>query len=254
MRIELAFQPQIKGRVDVSRLQPSSVLQVSMKQLEHQTVIVANNPIPLVEVCRVRREIDKSDELVFSGETQRLIKVGLSMNGGRIMVEGNVGDELGVSMAAGSIHVHGSVGDWCGANEYPNSTGMQGGMIFVEGNAGDQVGAGMRRGLIFISKNTGQYAGARMAAGTILCCGRLGTCPGLGMKRGSIIAGKANDLPPGFLAAGNADDEWLRICYSDLRRSGIKLPETWLEQSPIRFTGDHLETGRGEILIYDQVE
>jgi formylmethanofuran dehydrogenase subunit C len=254
MRIELAFQPGFQGRADVSRLEPDSVLRMSMKQLEHQTISVANTPVLLTEVCVIHRTIDKSDELVFSGETQSLIKVGHSMKGGRLTIEGNTGDELGVSMSAGVIQVHGSVGDWCGANENPNSFGMRGGMILVDGGAGDQVGAGMRRGLILITKNAGQYVGARMGAGTILCGGKLGKYPGLEMKRGSIITSKANDLLPGFLAAGKADEEWLRICYSELRNKGLNLPEMWLKKIPMRFTGDHLEMGKGEILIYDQVE
>jgi formylmethanofuran dehydrogenase subunit C len=251
MRVELVFRPGFQGRVDVSPLQPDLLLQMTGIEMERQSIIIANQSVSLAEFCTVHRYVDEMDELVFSGETQRLIKVGHSMNGGRLSVEGDTGDEVGVAMSAGLIHVHGSVGNWCGANESQNISGIQGGMIFVDGNAGDQVGAGMRRGLIFISKNTGRYVGARMASGTILCSGKVGNNPGLGMKRGSIISSKANGLLPGFLPAGKADEEWLRICFSEVRKMGMNLPTKWLNTIPMRFTGDHLEMGKGEILIYD---
>jgi len=224
------------------------------KELELQTLWMGHKTISLAEVCAVRKHVDKQDELVFSGETQGLIKIGYALTGGRLTIEGNAGDELGVGMSAGVIHVHGNAGDWCGANENPNSLGIQGGMIFVDGNAGDQVGAGMRRGLILVSKNMGKYVGARMNAGTILCGGKVGDHPGLGLKRGSIITSKANGLLPGFFPAGKADEEWLRICFNEICSVGMRIPTGWLEKIPNRFTGDHLEMGKGEILIYDPME
>ncbi len=103
-------------------------------------------------------------------------------------------------------------------------------------------------------RDTGRYAGSRMAAGTILCGGTLGEYPGLGMKRGSIIAQTTSGLLPGFFPAGKADEEWLRISFSEISRSGMSFPSRWLFASPSRFTGDHLEMGKGEILVYDQLE
>jgi len=254
MRVELEFRARFQGRLDVSLLHPDLLLRMTGSELDHRSIMMGNQSVFLAEVCTIHHHMDKIDELIFSGETRRLIKVGHSMKGGSLTVEGDAGDEVGVGMSAGTLHVHGSVGDWCGANENPNTSGMQGGIISVEGSAGDQVGAGMRRGLIIISRNAGQYVGARMSAGTILCGGKVGDNPGLGMKRGSIIARKANGLLPGFLPAGKTDEEWLRICLLGIQRAGKNLPARWLNTIPNRFTGDHLEMGKGEILIYDQME
>lgn len=254
MRVDLEFHPPMQGRVDASSLQPDFILRMTRVEMEHLTLTISNQIIPLAEACTILCDPEGVDDLVLSGETQILTKVGHSMKGGKLTVEGDAGDEVGVDMTSGLIRVHGSVGDWCGANKTANSSGMQGGMIFVDGRAGDQVGAGMRRGLIYISKNTGQYTGARMAAGTILCGGKLGDNPGLGMKRGSIIASKIDCLLPGFYPAGKADDEWLKVCFSEVRRAGMSLPAKWLKAIPMRFTGDHLEMGKGEILVYEPLE
>ena len=165
MRVELEFRPGYQGRVDASSLQPGLILRKNEDEIRGLPLMIGNQKIPLGELCIVRRNLDVQNDLVLSGETQSLIKVGHSMKGGRLTVEGNTGDEVGVSMSAGIIHVHGNVGDWCGANENPNSSGMQGGMIFVDGSAGDEVGAGMRRGMIFVSVRTRlSTLGARMGA------------------------------------------------------------------------------------------
>jgi formylmethanofuran dehydrogenase subunit C len=254
MRVELEFHPGIQGRVDASPLQPEVLLAINGKELDHLPLWIGNLSYALAEICKIQRDLGRMDEIVFSGDTQRLTKVGYSMNRGKLMVDGDVGDEVGVGMSAGVIYIQGNAAHFCGANEHSNSIGMQGGIIFVNGNVGDQVGTGMRRGMIIVSKNTGEYAGARMVAGTILCGGSLGDRPGLGMKRGSIVASKVKRLLPGFYLTGKADKEWLRICFTEVRRTGLSFPSKWLKSAPTRFTGDHLEMGKGEILIYDQVE
>ncbi len=176
---------------------------------------------------------------------------GLGMSGGELVIHGNAGDCLGVAMSGGKISVVGNAGDWCGASLAGESKGMSGGVILVGGNAGSNLGGGLRRGLIAIAGNCGQYTGARMLAGTILCLGDIGANPGFGMLRGSLVAGTIQSTLPGFKSTGLADTGWLRLYLKRLLQNGFTIPPDWLERQPARFSGDHLVSGKGEILAYE---
>jgi formylmethanofuran dehydrogenase subunit C len=157
-------------------------------------------------------------------------------------------------MRGGLLRVRGRAGDWCGAALPGQAKGMTGGTILVDGNVGAEAGAGMRRGLLVIGGDSGESTGVRMLAGTIFCFGRLGREAALEMKRGSLVARSSGALLPGFRPAGEADPEWLRLYLAWLRRLDISCPQTWDRQPPKRFTGDHLVTGKGEVLIYEILE
>jgi formylmethanofuran dehydrogenase subunit C len=250
MRVTLKFKDTHFQRLDVSALQPLDLLGKPLSEIEQTVIRVVGKPIELAEVCSVRVSQANEDELILSGDTTRLCAAGRKMTGGKLIIEGDTGDEIGLAMMAGTIFIKGNVGDWCGAHEVGKLQGMRGGMIFVQGHAGNQAGACMRGGLIFVEKNLGNYAGARMKAGTILCSGRVGDSTGVGMRRGSIVANQGSKLLPGFNLAEQADIEWLRLYATQLRKTGIGLPAKWLNEIPLRFTGDHLEMGKGEILLY----
>ena len=124
----------------------------------------------------------------------------------------------------------------------------------MDGNTGEETGAGMRRGILIIGGDCGDYTGTRMMAGTIICMGGIGTGAGLEMKRGSLVAGKSRALLPGFRQAGKADIEWLRIYLTWLQRLRVNSRHPLNHRLPQRFTGDHLVSGKGEVLVYDFLE
>jgi formylmethanofuran dehydrogenase subunit C len=250
MRASLKFKDTHFQRLDVSALQPLDLLGKPLSEIERTVVRVAGKPIELGEVCSVHLSQDKEDKLILSGDTTQLCAAGKKMMGGTLIIEGDTGDEIGLAMMAGTISIKGNAGDWCGAHEVGKQQGMRGGMIFVRGHAGNQAGACMRGGLIFVEKNLGDYVGAWMKAGTILCSGRVGDSTGVGMRRGSIVANQGSKLLPGFNAAETADIEWLRIYATQLKKEGIEIPAKWLSKNPLRFTGDNLEMGKGEIFLY----
>jgi formylmethanofuran dehydrogenase subunit C len=273
MRIELELLPTGDMSVDLGTFQPSRVLSLAPKEIEKLTVHLAGRPYPLGEHFKLRRSASGADELVYLGQTARIVSAGQRMNSGRLViignagpltgegmsggeleVFGNAGDCLGLAMEGGVLKVQGSAGDWCGAAQLGQVNGMTGGTIIVGGNVGAECGAGMRRGLLVIGGDSGGYAGARMAAGTIFCLGQLGPGAGLEMKRGSLVAGRSAALMPGFRPAGEADAEWLRIYLTSFRRFGLTYPQSWDSQPPNRHTGDHLVAGKGEVLVYDILE
>jgi formylmethanofuran dehydrogenase subunit C len=112
----------------------------------------------------------------------------------------------------------------------------------------------MRRGLLWIGKNSGEFTGARMLAGTIIISGNLGSYAGMGLRRGSIIAGHLTSMVPGFRSAGYADAEWMRMELIALHTMGMTIPTGWQHLRSLRFTGDHLDLGKGELVVYELAE
>ncbi|MBI4731640.1 MAG: formylmethanofuran dehydrogenase subunit C [Chloroflexi bacterium] len=252
---------------------PETVFGRTKAEIERLPVVVSGRQVRLGDVCRVRCSSKGQDRLSLRGETSNLERVGTcmgvgtmvvegdagygtgeEMNGGTIEILGNAADCLGLALHGGQIRAAGNVGDWCGANSPGEKDGMTGGVILIGGNAGREAGAGMRRGLIYAAGDVGEFCAARMNAGTFLCAGRLGKYAGIGMKRGSLVAGKISGMLPGFQSAGEADTEWLKICLVMLGKINVHVPEEWSRMTPKRYTGDPLEMGKGEILVYDEFE
>ncbi|MDD5367800.1 MAG: formylmethanofuran dehydrogenase subunit C [Anaerolineaceae bacterium] len=273
MRIVLNFHPPDMVQLDVRSLLGSNLLGLSQPQIEKLPLQANRQAVQLGDVCRVTRELAGQDEVFFCGETRTCTFVargmpagkleveggvgygaGMEMSGGELVVHGSASDCLGVALRGGCIRVDGNAGDWVGAAHFGQDSGMTGGSILVGGSTGSYTGVAMRRGLIWVAGNTGEYTGERILAGTIVCTGSLGRYAGLGMRRGSIVAGRTDSVLPGFSAAGRADDEWLRIYFKALSDSGIHIPAGWQGAAPNRFSGDHLEMGKGEILVYESNE
>jgi formylmethanofuran dehydrogenase subunit C len=273
MRIELELLSHVDLPVDLGMLSPSRLFTLAPGEIEKSYVLVAGQMCALGEHFKLKRSGTGIDEVVLLGSTERLVSTGRRMEAGRLVIMGdagpftgvemaggeleifgNAGDCLGVAMHDGLIRVRGSAGDWCGAAQPGQPKGMTGGTIIVDGNVGSEAGAGMRRGLLVIGGDSRKYTGTRMLAGTIVCLGCLGPAAGLEMKRGSLVAGSSATLLPGFRLAGEADPEWLRLYLASLRRLGLSTSRSWESQHPSRFTGDHLVTGKGEVLVYDILE
>ncbi len=179
--------------------------------------------------------------------------VGAEMTGGEIIVNGNTADWLGAEMHGGRIRVHGNAGHLVGAAYRGGRRGMTGGEILVDGNAGNEIGHTMRRGLIVVGGRTGDAVGFNMIAGTILLTGTdHGIRPGAGMTRGTIAFLQPDCAPemlPTFRSAGIHSAEFLQLYLHHLHEVGFQLPESKHGVTFDRFTGDHLDLGKGEILV-----
>lgn len=268
MRVSLEFSVGGGERVDLRGVLPETVLGRAKSEINRMPVRVDGRKAALGQVCRVHFAERKEDGLLLQGNTGCLDHLGWNMQSGKLTVEGdsgwgtgegmrggtlevrgNAGDCLGKNMQGGAIHVTGCAGDWCGAAEAGEKRGMTGGIILVDGNAGREVGAGLRSGLIWVGGQAGDFCAWRMLAGTIICREGVGKYAGAGMKRGSLVTSRLEGVPLGFRAAGNADSGWLRLYLHTLEGMGVKTPKEWMESSLTRYTGDHLELGKGEIII-----
>lgn len=219
-------------------------------------------------------EDDGGEELRLEGDFSRVRGVGKGMRGGRIVADGSVGMHLGAGMSGGEIDVAGNAGDWVGAEmsggrvqvrgsaglsigaAYPGSKhGMKGGEVFIHGAAGDGIGAQMRRGVIAVGGESGDFAGAAMLAGTILLFGPTGERHGAGMVRGTIalfgLAGAEPRLLPTFRRDCEYLSDFLRLYLRLLDRAGFPLRRDYFTDGRfIRYSGDWLEKGKGEILAW----
>jgi formylmethanofuran dehydrogenase subunit C len=187
--------------------------------------------------------------LVVAGDAG--MHTGAGMGGGELVVEGDVGDFAGTAMRGGRLVVRGSAGHQLGGAEPGVRAGMRGGEIIAHGDAGDQVGAGLRRGLVAVAGRVGDAAGLRMLAGTIVALGGLGATAGAAMRRGTIVAMSEVALLPTFAFACSYRPPFLRLYLRRLRELGLSLTDEQIAGRYARWSGDGLELGRGEILIYE---
>jgi formylmethanofuran dehydrogenase subunit C len=181
--------------------------------------------------------------------------LGAEMSGGKITVEGDATDWVGAEMHDGLIHVKGNAGHLVGAAYRGGRRGMTGGTILVDGTAGNEIGLTMRRGLIAIGGRVGDALGFNMIAGTIFVFGDdVGIRAGAGMRRGTIVYfGNSPEMLPTFRSAGQFQPSFLKMYLDELTANGFSIPENPLGSPFIRYNGDFLEYGKGEILVREAV-
>jgi formylmethanofuran dehydrogenase subunit C len=191
------------------------------------------------------------DDVRLEGDLSRVRGVGAGMTGGRLTVDGDVGDWAGAGMRGGTLVVHGSAGRHLGGALAGEKAGMRGGEIVVHGDAGERAGAGLRRGLIAVGGRLGEAAGLRMLAGTIVTLGTLGPRAGAGMRRGSIVTMAPVTPLSTFAFACTYRPPFLRLYLRRLRALGLAVPDAAIDGRYARWCGDTLELRRGEILILE---
>jgi len=211
--------------------------------------VAARGEVPLGDLCAVSGEPDGS--IRFTGDFRRAVRLGAGLADGRVIVEGDVGDEVGLGMAGGSIQVRGGAGDRAGAAAPEARRGMTGGELVVQGAVGDGAGALMRRGLLAVGARAGSHAGAGMIAGTIVAFGEVGPSAGLWSKRGSIVALGAVTIPSTYRYACTYQPPHLRLVLMRLRATfGLPVEGRHLTGFYRRYSGDLADLGKGEILAW----
>lgn len=173
-------------------------------------------------------------EIVVKGNVD--MHTGDEMTGGRIIIEGNADSFTALSMQGGEIIIKGHAKGYLGSAPRGEWRGMRNGKIIVEGNAGKEVGSWMMGGLIHVKGNIGTLAGVHMNGGTIIVEGDAGIRIGAEMTGGTIIVlGKLEEIFPGFSYEGTVDE--------------LKIGENVLKGSFLKFVGDLVEEGKGNIFL-----
>jgi formylmethanofuran dehydrogenase subunit C len=257
--------------VEGETLRPDSLTGLSALEVARRVVPLGNTTVEVGQLFHVTGTADDG-HLIIEGDLRHVRRLGAGMAAGHLTVLGDVGDHLGAGMREGTIEVSGRAGAWAGAEmrggtlrikgsaghalgaAYPGSRrGMRGGLILVEGPAGDDAGLAMRRGLIAIAGASGAGLGRAMIAGSIFAFGPVGRFPGAGMKRGTLalFGTRAPNLLPSFRLACRDRPPFVTVYLRYLHARGFPFPEHTLHGTFVRYNGDLIERGQGEILIWE---
>jgi formylmethanofuran dehydrogenase subunit C len=256
-------------RLDLRALTPFALATLSVVEVERIRVGYGNALLPLGEFFAVAASGDDAvPTLVFEADLSRCDRVGWQMDGGRIVVEGGIGDYVGAAMsggelivagdagalaacemAGGSLSIGGNAGDF-GASTLPgNMDGMRGGTLVVKGHVGARFGDRMRRGTAVVFGDAGDFAASRMVAGTIAIGGRVGAHAAFGMRRGSVVfAGAAPELPATFVQSIADAPVFWQLLARDLALHGGVFAELPGRQTQ-RYLGDLASHGQGELIV-----
>ena len=141
-------------------------------------------------------------EVVLTGDTGVIKRVGEYMNAGRIIIEGDIGMHCGNFMSAGEILIRGNADAWLGRE-------MRGGRIVCEGDAGHYCAAGyrgekrgMRGGIVEVKGNAGDFAAEYLSGGDVIVHGNCGDLPGVEMRGGTLVIGGDCTRPCGNMTGG----------------------------------------------------
>ena len=253
-------------RVDLRGVTPGSLAALTPAEVERVRVGYGNTRVPLVEFFRVEPRTDES--LVFAADLARFDRVGWQMDGGRLLVEGRVGDYAGAAMrggelwvqgdaaalaacemAGGSLIIGGNVGDFAASTLPGSMDGMRGGTLVVKGHAGARFGDRMRRGTAVLFGDAGDFLASRMVAGTIAIGGSAAAHAGYGMRRGSVVfAGAEPRRGPTFVPAIAGAPVFWQLLARDLAQHGgvfAQLPNRRID----RWLGDVATGGMGELIL-----
>jgi formylmethanofuran dehydrogenase subunit C len=272
MPMTLRWQGATSLAVEAECLSPETMMMLSAVEAARLPVWLGNASAEVGDLFRVEGTAEDG-RLVLEGDISHVRRIGQGMGSGSVSIRGDVGSHLGSGMTGGTIEVEGKVGDWAGAEmrggritirgeagnhlggAYPGSRqGMRDGLILVEGDIGNDAGLAMRRGLIAVSGGSGDDLGRAMIAGSIFAFGTLGARVGAGMRRGTLaLFGVPDPADPGllptFAASGRYRPPVLTIYLKRLREWGFPVPDTAFSGTFVRYNGDLIEHGQGEVLV-----
>lgn len=252
-------------RLDLSPLVPHVLAGKTVRQIERMELQTGHHPIRLADAFRVHA--GDYEQIHIEDCCDRLDYVGTELNGGELIVEGNVGIQAGRLMSGGRLTVIGNAGPWAasgmkaGVFEIRGTAGdrlggplageiagMRGGIVVVRGSVGQRAGDRMRRGTIIIEGRAGDYAGSRMIAGTLIVGRSAGLLAGFMLRRGTIVLGGGyTDRSPTFIDCGEyrlVAMRWLSAMIEPYSKAAAGL----LRRPLTRFVGDMAVLGKGEIL------
>lgn len=265
-RLRLRHQPVL--RLELGSLDPLAAAGLDAGALARWPLWHGNEALPLGEFFDVVATSEEVPTLAFEGDLSRCDGIGSDLDGGRLNVEGDVGDYLGARMRGGEISVSGSagllaacemaggrlevggnVGDYAASALPGDMDGMRGGVFVVRGNVGERFGDRMRRGTALVFGDAGDFLASRLVAGTIALGGEAGAHCGYGQRRGTLVfAGERPAAPATFAATGHdIATYWVLLARSLARHGGpfAALPG-W---KPKRLVGDLAADGKGEWLF-----
>jgi formylmethanofuran dehydrogenase subunit C len=266
--IVLSLRGVPQGTVDASSLAPHAWGELAAGDVARLALRVEGvGAVALGDVFAVKGE--RSNRVRVAGDLSIVEGLGTGLDGGELLIEGNVGARVGarmksgritvtanagwgagLEMAGGTLDIGGSVGPRSGAAPLGAKRGMTGGELIVRGSAGPEAGASMRRGLVAIAGDAGEGTGRATIAGTVVVFGAMGPNPGQWSKRGTLVALGPVTPPASYRYACTYRPQYLSLLLRHLRDQRLPVTSEHLTGSYRRYSGDLAELGAGEILAW----
>lgn len=252
-------------RLDLSPLLPHLLAGKTVKDIAAIDLGTTREKIAVGDLFKIRA--GSPEEIHFEGGGERFDGVGAGLQGGRIVmagdvgtnagrkmtggelvISGNCGPYAGSAMAGGRLEIIGDAGDLLAAPREGEIHGMTGGLLLLRGTAGPRAGDRLRRGTILIEGDAGDWLGSRLIAGTLIVLGNAGISPGYLMRRGTIVLAKPPELAPTFVDCGSFASSFPAVFGRFLLAESRAAAR--LFQAPLRrFGGDMAVLGKGEIFV-----
>jgi formylmethanofuran dehydrogenase subunit C len=251
MRVVLKTRPRVKPKIPI---EAEEIIPQNFLRKNDMKVFEGNKERALDDLFFVTVEgpavSPDQVEVILTGDTGVVKRVGEYMNAGRIIVEGDIGMHCGNFMSAGEIIIRGNADAWLGRE-------MRGGRILCEGDAGHYCAAGyrgekrgMRGGTIEVKGNTGDFTAEYLSGGEVLIHGSTGDLPGVEMRGGTLWIGGGCSRPCGNMTGGTC------MVFGEVKsmlptfiRSGLQDMEFQGEKHQMRvYLGDVANRGKGTLL------
>ncbi len=203
MRVILKTRPREKPRIPI---EAEEIIPQNFLRKDDITVFHGNKERSLDDLFFVTIEgpavSPDQVEVILTGDTGVIKRVGEYMNAGRIIIEGDIGMHCGNFMSAGEIVIRGDADAWLGRE-------MRGGRVLCEGSAGHYCAAGyrgekrgMRGGTVEVKGNAGDFAAEYLSGGEVIIHGNCGDLPGVEMRGGTLVIGGDCARPCGNMTGG----------------------------------------------------
>ncbi|MCU0631447.1 MAG: formylmethanofuran dehydrogenase subunit C [Methanolinea sp.] len=203
MRVILKTRPREKPRIPI---EAEEIIPQNFLRKNDMKVFEGNKERTLEDLFFVTIEgpavSPDQVEVVLTGNTGMIKRVGEYMNAGRIIIEGDIGMHCGNFMSAGEIIIRGNADAWLGRE-------MRGGRILCEGNASHYCAAGyrgekrgMRGGIMEVKGNAGDFTAEYLSGGDVIIHGNCGDLPGVEMRGGTLVIGGECARPCGNMTGG----------------------------------------------------
>ena len=228
----------------------------SIAEIAQLPIYEGNQKKKLGDLFKIEKDSAGDSTITINGDVSKAKRIGMGMEKGEIIINGNAGMHLGEKMVDGKITVNGNAEGWTGsamkgglieihgdgshylASPYRGTdVGMLGGEIVVDGKVGSDCACYMKGGLIKIKGGAGPFLGYHMIKGTIYVEKDCKTRVGASMTGGKIIvAGALEEVMPTFTI--------------DNIKKKAKIDDNQKATGPFYvFVGDLAEHGKGKIFV-----
>jgi len=228
----------------------------SVAEIAELPIYEGNRRKKLGDLFKIEKDSAETPSITINGDVGKVKRIGVNMEKGEIVINGNVGMYLGEKMAGGKITVNGNVDSWA-------ASAMKGGILEIHGDTGDYLASpyrgsevGMRSGEIIVDGKAGNECACYMKGGIIKIKGGAGPFLGYHMIKGTIYVEKECETRVGALMTGGKIvvngflEEVMPAFTVDEMKQKVKIDANEKASGPFyMFIGDLAEHGNGKLFV-----